>query len=185
MSNNGTVQIQAKKQGKNGTYLDLYPKSKYDPTAYERPVLTVDIAVFRHIPKSGIGNGFRDQILLIKRGQAPFKNRWAFPGGYVNVRDLESIDEAVLRELHEETGVTNLLCTPEQFRTYASAERDPRWYTVDTVYQYHMSGMEADLVKPKAGDDAAEVKWFNVTDAMKLKLAFDHNVILEDLLARP
>lgn len=183
MSNNGTVQDRAKKYGKNGTYLDLYPKSDYDPTIYERPVLTVDIAVFRYYP--GPGRVLKTQILLIKRGQAPFRNRWAFPGGYVNIRDLESIDEAVLRELHEETGVTNLQCKLEQFRTYASAERDPRWYTVDTVYQYHMPIAEAESIKPRAGDDATKVKWFNVTDAVKLKLAFDHNVILEDLLTQP
>lgn len=181
----GQIEIQNKRQGVNGTYLDLYPKSNCDPTRYERPALTVDIAVFRHLQRPGVGNGFRVQILLIKRGQAPFKNRWAFPGGYVNIDTLESIDAAALRELHEETGVKDLLSAPEQFRTYGSAERDPRWYTVSTVYQYHMFGTEAEATKVKAGDDAAEANWFDISAARKLKLAFDHSVILEDLLAHP
>lgn len=172
-----TSTISYRRQGRHGTYLNLYPGSGYDPTVYERPVLTVDICVFRNNPFNG-----QPQILMIQRGQAPFKNRWAFPGGYVDIANGESIQDAALRELREETGIADIGGNLKQFKTYASDSRDPRWYTCDVVYYYVMSQIEAVTCKPHAGDDAAKVKWESVNLVRNRKLAFDHNEILEDVL---
>lgn len=164
-----------RKQGRNGTYLDLYPESDYDPTVHERPTLTVDLCIFRiHEAKL--------QLLLITRARDPFAGSFAFPGGYVEVEKGESSDEAAVRELAEETGIAKLRGNPRQFKTYANYARDPRWYTTDIAYYYMMDKDESALVKIQAGDDAASVQWIDVNKALKLKLAFDHNLILGELL---
>lgn len=169
-----------RKKGINGTYLDLYPKSDYDPTAYERPTYTVDICIFR-IYKGEL------EILLIKRGNAPFKGKLAFPGGFVDICNHESSEKASVRELAEETGVANLSGTPTQFRTYSDHNRDPRWHTVDTVYFYLMREEEYKHVVAVAGDDAApgSAKWHSAwglyTGGEKI-MGFDHHKILVDLM---
>lgn len=167
-----TTNIIPVKQGKKGTYLDLYPESSYDPTAFERPTYAVDMAIFR------LFEG-QLEILLIKRGQDPFKGRWAFPGGFVDIRNRECSEQAAVRELKEETGVADLKGTPTQFHTFSDANRDPRWYNISTVYYYLMREEEWTRVPaPKEGDDAAEVRWWPVSKITKGKMGFDHYTIL-------
>jgi len=74
---------------------------------YEKPAVTVDVIVFT------IKNN-KLQVLLIKRGREPFKNKWAIPGGFVRMN--ESLEEAAVRELHEETGVKDIYL--EQLYTF-------------------------------------------------------------------
>ena len=167
-----------RKHGKNGTYLNLYPKYQYDPTEYERPTYTVDMCIFR-ICKGDL------QILLIERAQAPFKGKLAFPGGFVNIKDGESSEDAAVRELEEETGVKDLLGSPTQFKTYSRHDRDPRWHTVDTVYFYLMREEEWERMPVQAGDDAAKVCWhsaWSLQQAGVKIMGFDHHMILCDLL---
>ena len=59
--------------------------------------VAVDAVVFGYTSKEGLS------VLLIKRNIEPFKNSWALPGGLVG--DHESLEEAIQRELREETGV--------------------------------------------------------------------------------
>ncbi|WP_459212292.1 NUDIX hydrolase [Aquimarina rhabdastrellae] len=117
--------------------------------------------------------GYKDKqlnVLLIKRKVAPFKNSWALPGGLV--LEHESLEEAVVRELHEETNVkVNYL---EQLYSFGKPDRDPRNRVVSITYFA--------LVKPenyeiKADTDAEDVAWFTI-DRLP-ELAFDHLHILE------
>ena len=61
---------------------------------YPRPAVTADCIVFSRYPKP--------QVLLIRRGNEPFKGEWAFPGGFLNMD--ETVQECARRELEEETG---------------------------------------------------------------------------------
>lgn len=160
--------------GKNGTYLNLYPGSGYDPTVFERPTLTVDICIFRLFEQ-------KLQILMIRRAHDPFAGKLAFPGGFVDIKDGESSDDAAVRELEEETGIARGTVKVRQFKTYASAARDPRWYTTDIVYYCLLHESQWRKIAIQAGDDAAEAYWVDVDEALLGELAFDHSQILSEL----
>lgn len=130
--------------------------------------LSVDAVVFGY-------ENEKISILLIKRKYEPFKDKWAIPGGFV--KENESLEEAVERELHEETNVQiNYL---EQLYTFGHPKRDPRGRVVSVAY--------FGLVKPttfliNAATDAEEVQWFSIDDLPSL--AFDHAIILKEAIAR-
>ncbi len=125
--------------------------------------LTTDALVFSK-------NGGHLQVLLIERGNEPFKGMWAFPGGFVE--DDEDLEPAAIRELHEETGL--LLPGLKQLHTFGTPGRDPRGRTVSVIY-YALVNAEDHTVK--GGDDAAHAQWVNVKDIAAM--AFDHKAILE------
>jgi 8-oxo-dGTP diphosphatase len=135
---------------------------------YPRAALTVDCVVF------GFDEG-ELKILLIQRGLAPFKGKWALPGGFVRVD--ETIDEAARRELSEETGLTNVFL--EQLYTFGAVDRDPRERVVSVAYYALVQLAE----HPAAGaTDASDAAWFAV--AKLPALAFDHTQILQTALRR-
>ncbi|MEU7479048.1 NUDIX domain-containing protein [Lentzea sp. NPDC042327] len=112
--------------------------------------------------------------LLVRRGEAPFRGRWALPGGFVRV--AESVDAAAARELREETGVSGLHL--EQLATYGEPRRDPRMRVVSVAYL----ALAPDLPVPVAGTDAAAASWVPVAEVSSL--AFDHARILGDGVER-
>lgn len=111
-----------------------------------------------------------DGIVLVKRSNPPFG--WALPGGFVDYG--ESLEEAVTREVKEETNLD--LEKLRQFHTYSQASRDPRFHTVATVYIAQAKG------ELRAGDDAAAVKVVKLSEIEKLDFAFDHQKVLRDYL---
>jgi 8-oxo-dGTP diphosphatase len=118
----------------------------------------------------------RLNVLLIERGNEPYRNRRALPGGFV--RAAEDLDEAAVRELREETGIQGETLHLEQVRTYASPGRDPRGRVASVAYL----AIAPDLPTPTAGTDAASAHWVPVDHADRL--AFDHDVILGDAIER-
>jgi ADP-ribose pyrophosphatase YjhB (NUDIX family) len=125
-------------------------------TEPRNPFCTVDAII-------EVGSG----IVLIRRRNPPLG--WAIPGGFVDYG--ESLEDAILREAKEETGLDIELI--RQFHTYSAPKRDPRHHTISTVYVARASG------KPEAGDDAKEVRIFT-KDTLPEDIAFDHRQILED-----
>jgi O-acetyl-ADP-ribose deacetylase (regulator of RNase III)/ADP-ribose pyrophosphatase YjhB (NUDIX family) len=109
-------------------------------------------------------------IVLIQRSNPPFG--WALPGGFVDYG--ESLEEAVRREMKEETGLD--LEDLKQFHTYSEAGRDVRFHTIATVFIAKAKG------KSKAGDDAAGLKIVKLNEIEKIPFAFDHKKILQDYL---
>jgi 8-oxo-dGTP diphosphatase len=135
---------------------------------YPRAALTVDGVVF------GFDAG-ELKALLIQRALEPFKGKWALPGGFVRVE--ETLDDAVRRELVEETGLTDIFL--EQLYTFGTVKRDPRERVVSVAYYalVKLSDHHA-----KAATDAANAQWFPVSQLPKL--AFDHAEIVALALAR-
>jgi len=89
----------------------------------------------------------------------------------------ESLEEAALRELEEETGVRDVYL--EQLYTFGDPDRDPRGRVISVAY---FALVPADAVRPRAGDDAADVGWWSMYDLPPL--AFDHDRILAYALRR-
>lgn len=114
-------------------------------------------------------------VLLIKRGVEPFKGSWALPGGLV--LENESLEDAVQRELQEETGVT--IDYLEQLYTFGVPGRDPRNRVVSVTY---FALVSPNNFKISADTDAAEVQWFSINELPEL--AFDHDKILSIALKR-
>lgn len=129
---------------------------------YPRPALTTDAVVFRFDEPELF-------VLLVERGNEPFKGQWAFPGGFVNMD--ETTERAVQRELEEETGLSEV--SMEQLHTFSEPNRDPRHRTVSVVY----FTLIAENKKVSGGDDAARAKWFSVKQLPGL--AFDHEEIMK------
>ena len=134
--------------------------------------VTVDLVVFT----------IRDNnlcVLTVRRGVAPFRGRYALPGGFV-LPD-EDLPTAAARELTEETGIGAVdRLHLEQLGSYGEPKRDPRMRTVSVAYL----AFAADLPDPSAGTDAAAAEWMPTDDAAEAKLAFDHGLILADGLER-
>jgi len=130
---------------------------------YPRAALTVDAIVFTK-------KGSNVSVLLIERGHEPFKNKWALPGGFIEMD--ETLETACKRELYEETGLKVEKMT--QFKTYDAIDRDPRHRTISVVYFAELNEQQ----QVKGGDDASKAEWFQVTDLPEL--AFDHRQILDE-----
>ena len=110
-------------------------------------------------------------IVIIERSNPPFG--WALPGGFVD--DYESLEDAVRREMKEETDLE--LSLLKQFHAYSKPGRDPRFHTIGIVFTAKGKGT------PKAGDDAANLKVIKLTDIDKIPFAFDHKQILKDYIS--
>jgi 8-oxo-dGTP diphosphatase len=131
--------------------------------------LTVDAVVFGYRKEDGLS------ILLVQRKIEPFIHQWAIPGGFV--LENESLEQAVYRELSEETGVhINYL---EQLYTFGKPDRDPRGHIVSVAY-FGLVNPEGHIVT--ADTDAENAAWFNVKNLPDL--AFDHASIVQLALER-
>jgi len=132
-----------------------------------KPSLTVDGVLTRGIHPD-------KEILLVRRGNEPYKGMWALPGGFIDYS--ETAENAVVREIKEETGISSRVVN---VATIASKpDRDPRGHTVSILYILESKGND----EPKSGDDADDARWFSLNS--KPDLAFDHSQLVEELLEK-
>lgn len=132
---------------------------------YPRPAVTTDCVVFT--------NEEEPKVLLIQRGNEPYKGCWAFPGGFMNME--ETAEECAVRELKEETGLT--VNQIQQIGAYSKVDRDPRGRTISIAYLAIVDAPAA----VSGMDDAAKAAWFPLTSLPNL--AFDHQDIMTDAIA--
>ena len=131
---------------------------------YPRASVTADAVLFAE--KDG-----QMYVLLIQRGNEPYKGYWAFPGGFLNMD--ETVAHCAERELEEETGI--VLTGMQLAGVYSDVERDPRGRVITAAYTAMTTMPEA-----TAADDAAAAKWWPLNELPPL--AFDHNKILVDAM---
>ena len=138
--------------------------------------VTVDLVVLTVRP----GAAGRPElfVLLIRRGIAPYRGRLALPGGFIRTR--EDLAQAAVRELREETGLTDPGGHLEQLASYGAPERDPRGHVITVA---HLA-LLPDPDTPVAGGDAAAATWWPYRTLSGRRLAFDHSRILADGVER-
>ena len=130
--------------------------------SFKSPRLTTDGVIIKD-----------NKLLLIKRKNEPFKNKWALPGGFVEYG--EKVEDSVIREVFEETSLKTKIIN--FFNVYSDPDRDPRGHTITLVYLLKEIGG-----KLKGRDDASEAKFFDLNNLPNL--AFDHKKIINDVLRR-
>jgi 8-oxo-dGTP diphosphatase len=142
----------------------------YDPSQFPPFAVTVDIVILTM-------SGGTLNVLLVRRGEAPYAGMWAIPGGFK--RPNETLDEAARRELFEETDVPSLLT---QFGAYGDPGRDPRMNVVTVAYL----AVLRDVGAIQAGTDAADAALTPISQVLNedLDLAFDHLGIVRDAIER-
>ena len=129
---------------------------------YPRPAVTGDCIVITKEENA--------KVLLIQRGDEPYKGTWAFPGGFMNMD--ETTEECAIRELEEETDLK--VNEIHQIGAYSKVDRDPRGRTVTVAYLAVI-----DNPMPVVGlDDAAKAEWWPLSALPQL--AFDHDEIMKD-----
>ncbi len=133
---------------------------------YPRPAVTADCVV--------ITTEAEPRVLLIERGNAPYKGHWAFPGGFLNMD--ETTEQCAIRELEEETGLK--IDKVHQIGAYSKVDRDPRGRTISVAY---LAIVEKPL-EVSGQDDAAKAEWFPINALPPL--AFDHDEIMADAIAK-
>ena len=131
---------------------------------YPRPAVTADCVV--------ITRGAEPKVLLIQRGNMPFKGGWAFPGGFMNMD--ETTEQCAIRELEEETGLR--VSKIQQIGAYSKVDRDPRGRTVTVAYL----AIVDEPIAVAGQDDAAKADWWPLSDLPHL--AFDHYDIMQDAI---
>lgn len=137
---------------------------------YPRPAVTADVAVITTEQEA--------KVLLIQRGNEPYKGHWAFPGGFMDMD--ETTEQCAIRELEEETGLK--VSEVKQIGAYSKVDSDPRGRTITVAYLARIANAE----KVNGQDDAAKAEWFPINNLPPL--AFDHKDIMKDaieLLQKP
>lgn len=137
---------------------------------YERPGLTVDCVIFGlDLDEEAL------KVMLVERDIEPFAGTWAIPGGFVHPD--ETLEAAALRELREETGISEVFL--EQLYTFGAPGRDPRGWIVSVA---HYALVSPDQHAVAAASDTRRAVWFPVSDLPRL--AFDHEEMMGVALAR-
>ncbi len=131
--------------------------NNYDSSKYERLSMTTDILIMSVSTEES--NNYRKleekkfSILLVKRDDYPFKDKWCLPGGFIRID--ETLEEATKRVLENETNLKNIYS--EQLFTFSDVNRDPRMRVVSTAY---MALVDKNKLKDKLNENSC---WFNIS----------------------
>lgn len=123
---------------------------------YPHPAVAADCVIFGY-------DGNTIKVLLILRANDPYKGKWAFPGGFMNMD--ETVEQCAARELEEETGLKDVIV--KQFHIFSAVDRDPRERVISIAHYAVVK-----LSEVKGCDDAENAQWFDFDEMPEL--AFDH-----------
>ncbi len=155
----------ANRKNKDGLTEKQFLKA-YNPGDYKRPSVTTDILIL------GMNEDYSGlKILLIKRGNHPFIDCWALPGGFIE--ENETAYRAAARELEEETGLKGIYL--DQVYPFTKPGRDPRAWVMSIAYL----ALVPKLDEVKGCDDAEDAAWFDLrfTDT-SIELSNDEKDVL-------
>lgn len=145
----------------------------YDSSRFEKLSMTADTLIFsvadeevsnyRKLPEK------KFSVLLVKRDNYPFKDKWCIPGGFVGIR--ETIDDAAKRILEIETNLHDIYM--EQLYTFGNVDRDPRMRVISTAY---MALVDKNRLKDHLSNNAS---WFQMNileDEKEIQVTFDNGI---------
>ena len=139
----------------------------YNPDEFKRVSITADVLLLSVSSYESDNYRKTDEkhmsVLLIKRDTYPFKNKWCFPGGFVQYD--ENLDDAPARILKSETNLTDIYL--EQIYTYGDTKRDPRMRVLSTAY---MALVDKNKLVGKISDNAS---WFDIRILEENNIIFD------------
>lgn len=142
----------------------------YNPDAFERPNASVDTAIFTIIKDSL-------HVLMVRREHHPYQGKWSLVGGFIDLKEDSCLEDTAKRKLYEKTGVK----TPylEQWGTIGNKDRDPRYWSITTVYFALIPEKDVTLC---AGEGATDIKWVKLSNngTVKEDVAFDHVHIIKE-----
>ena len=135
-------------------FLENYDVTKFDRLSMTSDILLVSVSNqdsinYRKTSKKMIS------ILLVKRKDFPFKEKWCLPGGFLNPK-TETLDECAKNVLKRETNLSNIYL--EQLYTFDDIKRDPRTRVVSTSY---VALVDKNKLTNKLNKDAS---WFDITE---------------------
>jgi 8-oxo-dGTP diphosphatase len=133
------------------------------------PLVTADVALFTLIEQ-------RLRVLLVQRAEAPSSGYWALPGGILRPEEDDTLEDTAMRALRAKTGVD--VRHLEQVATFSGARRDPRGWSMSTVY---FALLPSDQVPAVAGDRTEAIEWCD-PEKPGHRLAFDHAQLLAKAL---
>ena len=148
--------------------------SNYNKKEFDAPLFTVDMAIFS-VDKGQL------QVLLIKRSNFPQKDKWALPGGFVDLSKDTDLMASAHRKLVEKTGLKSPHL--EQVCTVGNATRDPRGWAVTSLYFALIDFKEFQRIATEQNKTEYS-EWMTIADAKKLDLAFDHTQLLDIAIER-
>lgn len=135
---------------------------------YKNPSLAIDLVVFGYHEE-------RLSVMLLNRKEAPFRNSWTLPGGFLQM--TETFSDTCDRVLKTKLGITNLYL--EQLYSFDAVDRDPRGRVISVTYFALVNPTQFEIV---AGSMANDVKWFEIKELPQL--GFDHDQLYRKALQR-
>lgn len=157
-------------------YLTKY-KSKYAHLPFKPTFLTVDAVVVQ------AGN-----VLMVRRKSQPGKGQLALPGGFVSADEDRSVEDAMIRELSEETSIKVpekvLRGSIKNFKVFDAIDRSSRGRTITHAFYIGLTDGEWKLPKVKGGDDAADAFWIPLSQVNPEECFEDHYDILQYFLGK-
>jgi len=133
--------------------------------AFGLPLLTVDSVLFTYHEKAL-------KVLLVQRSSEPETGKWGLPGGIVDIETDKDIKSTALRKLVEKTGVEPPFL--DQLESFGNRARDPRGWSVTVAYTALIAHQDCEQHVSTVSD----VRWVEIEEALKMKLAFDHRDII-------
>jgi len=138
----------------------------YNKQLYDTPLLSVDSVLYTYHEQNL-------KVLLVKRSNHPDRDKWGLPGGFVDIKIDQSLEDTVIRKLKEKTGVIPPYI--EQLATIGNNRRDKRGWSVTVCYTALLAHQNCAANTSSVSD----AKWVKLDALESTDLAFDHGELIQ------